>query len=69
MGLAMDDLHAPTIKAGPVSTSTSKDGPADSPPLETLMAERERIESELWECDAVLKSVSSFQADAHIILF
>ncbi|EON67179.1 hypothetical protein W97_06432 [Coniosporium apollinis CBS 100218] len=47
MGLRMEDLHTPTVAAGPTSGRSSNGAAKDGLPLTELIAEKERVESEL----------------------
>ena len=58
MGLRMDDLHTPTVASGPTSSRASNGAPKDQMTTKELMAEKERIESELKALSSVLDSVS-----------
>jgi len=52
----MDDMHAPTVSAGPLS-SRSNGVPRDQLTLQELMAEKDRVERELKALGQVLDSV------------
>ena len=58
MGLRMDDIHMPTVEAGPTTRPTpltTRNGA--EPSLLDLMSERDRVESELKALGSVLESV------------
>lgn len=52
----MDDLHAPTVSSGPVSSGYSNGLPKDQLSLQELMADKERVEAELKALGQVLDS-------------
>lgn len=56
MGLPMDNLHSPTVASGPTS-STAANGSAQQLSLMELIAEKDRVESELSALGSVLDSV------------
>lgn len=58
MGLRMEDLHTPTVAAGPTSGRSSNGAAKDGLPLTELIAEKERVESELLALGSVLESAS-----------
>jgi len=58
MGLRMDDIHAPTVASGPSSTQANDAG-REKLSLPELIAEKDRVWSELSALGSVLDSVSS----------
>jgi len=58
MGLRMDDLHTPSVAAGPTSTSNDEQ---DGLSLRELVAEKDRVEAELKALGSVLASVCLMQ--------
>ena len=69
MGLRMDDLHTPSVPSGPSSGATNG-APKDQLSLTELIAERDRIQSEILGLADVLDSVRTvssskfFEAEA-----
>jgi 26S proteasome non-ATPase regulatory subunit 9 len=57
MGIPMDDIHTPSVASGPVSGSHANGISEDDMGLDQLMAEKERLESELKALSSVLDSV------------
>lgn len=57
MGLRMDDIHAPTVAAGPTSAGYSNGVPKEQLSLQELIAEKDRLEEELKALGQVLDSV------------
>jgi 26S proteasome non-ATPase regulatory subunit 9 len=57
MGIRMDDLHAPTVSSGPTSSSYSNGVSKDQLSLQELIAEKDRVETELKALGQVLDSV------------
>ena len=57
MGLHMDDIHTPSIPAGPTSGGSSKDDEDRETPLMELISEKQRVEEELSALGSVLDSV------------
>ena len=60
MGLRMDDLHAPTVPSGP-SSVPSNGVSKDRLSLMELIAEKDRVESELKALGSVLDSVRLYK--------
>jgi 26S proteasome regulatory subunit N4 len=59
MGLLMDNLHAPTVTSGPVSSrSNTTNDQYDGKSLRDLIAEKDRVQEELLALGSVLESVS-----------
>jgi hypothetical protein len=58
MGIRMDDLHTPTVASGPTSGGYSNGVPKDQLSLQELIAEKDRLETELKALGQVLDSVS-----------
>lgn len=58
MGLRMDNIHAPTVASGPNSTQINGDG-REKLSLPELIAQKDRVWSELSALGSVLDSVSS----------
>jgi hypothetical protein len=54
----MDDIHAPTVGSGPVTGGYSNGVPKEQLSLQELMAEKDRLETELKALGQVLDSVS-----------
>jgi hypothetical protein len=59
MGIRMDDLHTPTVASGPTSGGYSNGVPKEQLSLQELMAEKDRLETELKALGQVLDSVST----------
>jgi hypothetical protein len=57
MGIRMDDLHAPTVSAGPTTGGSANGVPKEQLSLQELIAERGRVEMELRALGQVLDSV------------
>jgi 26S proteasome non-ATPase regulatory subunit 9 len=57
MGIRMDDLHAPTVSSGPTTGGYSNGIPKEQLSLQELMAEKDRVETELKALGQVLDSV------------
>ena len=58
MGLRMDDIHTPTISSGPTSRNAiANDMNKETLPLMDLIAEKDRVESDLSALSGVLDSV------------
>jgi 26S proteasome non-ATPase regulatory subunit 9 len=57
MGLRMNDIHAPTVASGPSSTQANGAG-REKLSLPELIAEKDRVWSELSALSSVLDSVS-----------
>lgn len=57
MGICMDDLHTPTVASGPTSGGYSNGVPKEQLSLQELIAERDRLETELKALGQVLDSV------------
>ena len=58
MGLRMDNIHTPTVPLGPITgCDSSKDSAEVKLPLMDLIAEKDRVESELSALSRVLDSV------------
>jgi len=53
----MDDIHAPTVSSGPTSAGYSNGIPKEQLTLQELMAEKDRVETELKALGQVLDSV------------
>lgn len=59
MGMAMDNIHAPSVASGERSDRDLSNGVAsDKSSLMELIAEKDRVESELRALSSVLESVS-----------
>jgi 26S proteasome non-ATPase regulatory subunit 9 len=58
MGICMDDLHTPTVASGPTSSGYSNGIPKEQLSLQELIAEKDRLETELKALGQVLDSVS-----------
>lgn len=59
MGLPMQDIHAPTLEAGPTSQPRRSDDGSDSNlSLQELIARKDNVEAELTALGNVLESVS-----------
>ncbi|KAF1914218.1 hypothetical protein BDU57DRAFT_519085 [Ampelomyces quisqualis] len=56
MGIRMDDLHTPSVASGPTSGGSSNGVPKDQQSLQELIAERDRLETELKALGQVLDS-------------
>lgn len=56
MGLRMDDIHAPTVAAGPSSVKPDDAG-QEKLSLQELITEKDRVWSELTALGSVLDSV------------
>jgi hypothetical protein len=54
---AMDDIHAPTVSSGPTSSGYANGIPKEQLTLQELMAEKDRVETELKALGQVLDSV------------
>ncbi len=60
MGIPMEDIHAPSVASGPTSGLGLSNGiGTDRRSLMELIAEKDRMESELSALSSVLDSVSS----------
>jgi 26S proteasome non-ATPase regulatory subunit 9 len=60
----MDDIHAPTVSSGPTSGGYTNGVPKEQLSLQELIAERDRVETELKALGQVLDSVRpSYQAN------
>jgi 26S proteasome non-ATPase regulatory subunit 9 len=57
MGIRMDDLHAPIVSSGPTTGGYSNGIPKEQLSLQELMAEKDRVETELKALGQVLDSV------------
>jgi len=57
IGPHMDDLHAPTVTSGPTSAGYSNGVPKNQLSLQQLIAEKDRVETELKALGQVLDSV------------
>ena len=57
MGLLMEDLHNPTVGSGPTSGPASNGVAKEEMTLMELIAEKDRVESEMSALGAVLDSV------------
>jgi 26S proteasome non-ATPase regulatory subunit 9 len=55
--LIMDDIHAPTVSSGPTSSGYSNGIPKEQLSLQELIAEKDRVETELKALGQVLDSV------------
>tara|TARA_R110002003_G_scaffold279_27_gene18235 strand:- start:9405 stop:9608 length:204 start_codon:yes stop_codon:yes gene_type:complete len=64
MGIRMDDLHAPTVSSGPTSGGYSNGIPKEQLSLQELIAEKDRVETELKALGQVLDSVRIFHSAA-----
>lgn len=53
----MDDIHAPTVSSGPTSSGYSNGIPKEQLSLQELIAEKDRVETELKALGQVLDSV------------
>ena len=53
----MDDLHAPTVSSGPTTGGYSNGIPKEQLSLQELIAEKDRVETELKALGQVLDSV------------
>lgn len=53
----MDDIHAPTVSSGPTSGGYTNGVPKEQLSLQELIAEKERVETELKALGQVLDSV------------
>jgi 26S proteasome non-ATPase regulatory subunit 9 len=53
----MDDIHAPTVSSGPTSGGFTNGVPKEQLSLQELIAERDRVETELKALGQVLDSV------------
>lgn len=53
----MDDIHAPTVSSGPTSAGYSNGVPKEQLSLQELIAEKDRVETELKALGQVLDSV------------
>jgi hypothetical protein len=53
----MDDIHAPTVSSGPTSSGYSNGIPKEQLTLQELIAEKDRVETELKALGQVLDSV------------
>lgn len=67
MGLRMDDLHAPTVAAGPSSQQTPN-GTHGKQSLQELIARKDNLEAELSALGSVLDSVSPSNRPAYAIM-
>ena len=56
----MADMNEPTVQSGPTSRNFASKGPPDNASLNDLMAEKDRLESEISALGAVLESASTF---------
>lgn len=63
MGLHMDDLHTPSVVSGP-TTGASNGVSKQDMTLPELIAEKDRIQSELSALSSVLDSVSNLPSQA-----
>lgn len=63
MGLHMDDLHTPSVVSGP-TTGASNGVAKQDMSLRELMAEKDRVQSELSALSSVLDSVRSLRPQA-----
>jgi len=61
MGIRMDDLHTPTVASGPTSGGYSNGVSKEQLSLQELIAERDRLETELKALGQVLDSVSAWR--------
>jgi 26S proteasome non-ATPase regulatory subunit 9 len=57
MGIRMDDLHTPTVSSGPRSGGYSNGVLTEQLSLQELIAEKDRVETELKALGQVLDSV------------
>lgn len=57
MDTRMDDIHAPTVSSGPTSGGYTNGVPKEQLSLQELMAEKDRVETELKALGQVLDSV------------
>jgi 26S proteasome non-ATPase regulatory subunit 9 len=64
----MDDIHAPTVASGPTSGGYSNGISKEQLSLQELMAEKDRLETELKALGQVLDSVSVSQYAAELKL-
>jgi hypothetical protein len=62
MGIRMDDLHAPTVSSGPTTGGYANGVPKEQLSLQELMAEKDRVETELKALGHVLDSVRFYSA-------
>ena len=53
----MDDIHAPTVSSGPTSGGYTNGVPKEQLSLQELIAEKDRVETELKALGQVLDSV------------
>lgn len=61
MGLPMNDIHSPTVRAGPVSGDDfHQQMNKESVSLTDLISEKTRVEEELAALSSVLDSVSHY---------
>jgi 26S proteasome non-ATPase regulatory subunit 9 len=67
MGLRMDDLHAPTVGSGPTSSGYSNGVPKEQLSLQQLIAEKDRVETELKALGQVLDSVGITIAPSRVV--
>lgn len=58
MGIPMNNIHAPTVASGPTSDHQTNGINFEKLSLIDLMAEKDRIETELKALGSVLESVS-----------
>ncbi len=59
MGLRMENIHTPSVASGPTTHhGTSSQTATDTLSLMELMAEKDKVESELTALGSVLESVS-----------
>lgn len=65
MGLPMDNLHTPTVASS--ATSTAQNGDKKRMSIQELMAEKDRVWSELSALGSVLDSVSTHLPVAPLI--
>jgi hypothetical protein len=63
-----DDIHTPTVASGPTSGGYSNGIPKEQLSLQELMAEKDRLETELKALGQVLDSVSVSQCAAELEL-
>lgn len=57
----MDDIHAPTVASGPTSNGYSNGVSKEQLSLQELIAEKDRVETELKALGQVLDSVSQIR--------
>lgn len=65
----MDDIHAPTVSSGPTTKGYSNGIPKEQLSLQELIAEKDRVETELKALGQVLDSVSThvYRADLQLM--